>query len=385
MLGFTDIVQDSQGVSYSGSTLVKGNPSLSSYTVRNGTKHIAALAFRKAEKLSNIEFPDGLLNIGDASFSSCKSLKHITIPASVESVGVSAFNNSSIEEVVFLGVPGVIETSAFAACEHLEQIVVPQGNKQYFQNILTNQCHLVKEASNEVCPSTKVVTTKPSVKNQENNNPKINIQNMNIEEILATLKDDYALRKNLKRKNLTVHAELDDEINQLESSYIEKQMLAIKDNASAMFDCLECDVCIKITKKADETINVESDNVLHIEPQNEKVDDEIDTVVSSESIGFSVTFPNGKIIQSNNAKNTLIAALKAIGLEKVSRFTRRQFKGYPLVGKKKRDGQEKWQEYVDGWYIYININNYTKKRVLEMISEDYGLGLIVKDETDAAN
>lgn len=382
MLGFIDIEQDSQSVSYSGSTLVKGNPNLSSYTVRNGTKHIAALAFRKAEKLSNIEFPDGLLNIGDASFSSCKSLKHITIPASVESVGVSAFNNSSIEKVVFLGVPVVIEPSAFAACEHLEQIVVPQGSKQYFQNILANQSHLVKETSGEVSLITPVSTTKPEVKNQEKNNPKIHNQNnMSIEEILATLKEDYALRRSLKRKNLTVHAELDDEINQLESSYIEKQILAIKDNASALFDCLECNVCITITKEADGTINVESDNVSHIEPQNEKEDDATDTIVPSESVGFSVTFPNGKTIQSNNAKNTLIATLKAIGLEKVSRFTRRQFKGYPLVGKKKRNGSEKWQEYVDGWYIYVNMNNYTKKHVLEMISEDYGLCLIVKDET----
>jgi len=132
MCSYTDIIYDSQGVGYSNHTLTKGSPIRGSYTVKDGTETVMGVAFRKREQLSSVVFPEGLLLIGDASFSHCKALKKVTIPASVEHIGVAAFCCSGLEEVVFLGIPKVIEASLFKGCENLRVIIVPKDSKLYF-------------------------------------------------------------------------------------------------------------------------------------------------------------------------------------------------------------------------------------------------------------
>ena len=78
----------------------------------------------------------------------------------------------------------------------------------------------------------------------------------------------------------------------------------------------------------------------------------------SESIGFTVKFPDGTVVQRKNAKETMIATLKVIGLHKAAAFRGRTFKGFPLVGRNRRtDVDFRCQELVDGWYIYINMSN----------------------------
>lgn len=56
----------------------------------------------------------------------------------------------------------------------------------------------------------------------------------------------------------------------------------------------------------------------------------------SESIGFTVSFPDGTVVQRKNAKETMIATLKVIGLHKAAAFRGRLFKGFPLVGRNRR-------------------------------------------------
>lgn len=56
----------------------------------------------------------------------------------------------------------------------------------------------------------------------------------------------------------------------------------------------------------------------------------------SESIGFTVKFPDGTVVQRKNAKETMIATLKVIGLHKAAAFRGRLFKGFPLVGRNRR-------------------------------------------------
>ncbi len=46
----------------------------------------------------------------------------------------------------------------------------------------------------------------------------------------------------------------------------------------------------------------------------------------SESIGFTVKFPDGTVVQRKNAKETMIATLKVIGLHKAAAFRGRTFK-----------------------------------------------------------
>ena len=111
----------------------------------------------------------------------------------------------------------------------------------------------------------------------------------------------------------------------------------------------------------------------------------------SESIGFTIRFPDGTEVQRKNAKETMIATLKVIGMHKVAAFRGRLFKGYPLVSRNRRtDVDFKCQEYVDGWYVYTNMSNDIKIDVLRQISDELRLGLQItgdmsKTVTDVAD
>ena len=101
----------------------------------------------------------------------------------------------------------------------------------------------------------------------------------------------------------------------------------------------------------------------------------------SESVGFIVCFPDGTIVQRNKAKDTLIATLKVIGLNRVAAFRGRTFSGIPLVTRiKRKDGDPRWQEEVDGWYVYVHMSNKDKIEVLRKLSDEFKLGLVIKTE-----
>ena len=101
----------------------------------------------------------------------------------------------------------------------------------------------------------------------------------------------------------------------------------------------------------------------------------------SESKGFTVYFKDGTMVQRKNAKETMIATLKVIGLHRVAAFRGRLFKGMPFVSHNRRtDVDFKCQELIDGWFVYTNMSNDTKIEILRQISDELNLGLIIKDE-----
>lgn len=123
---------------------------------------------------------------------------------------------------------------------------------------------------------------------------------------------------------------------------------------------------------------LDDDNTVEGEPE-----ESTEKVSRAGSIGFSVKFKDGTVIRYRETKDTLIESLRKIGLERVSRFRGRLFKGYPLVGKIKRiDGTHRWQEKVGDWYIYINISNDTKIRLLEMLSSELHLDLVIERDDE---
>jgi hypothetical protein len=103
-------------------------------------------------------------------------------------------------------------------------------------------------------------------------------------------------------------------------------------------------------------------------------------IVRAHSIGFTVRFKDGYVASSTKAKDTLIAALKHMSLARVSTFTDRTFSGFPLVGKKLRVTEDKlkWQEFVDGWWVYINMNNDTKMNVLRQVADHLHVELTIE-------
>lgn len=102
-----------------------------------------------------------------------------------------------------------------------------------------------------------------------------------------------------------------------------------------------------------------------------------------DSIPFSVTFPDGEVIYYKNAKRTMIETLQKLGLERVSHFRGEIFKGYQLVGKEQRKAPGgKWQEEVDGWWIYINMGNPRKIRALKKVAKMLGVPIRIELRED---
>lgn len=97
----------------------------------------------------------------------------------------------------------------------------------------------------------------------------------------------------------------------------------------------------------------------------------------SKSVGFTVHFPDGKIIDGNTAVEVMIDALKYMGLDNASKWTGISFKEFPLVGKQKRLVPNR-QKFVDGWYIYTNMPNYRKIACLKGVSNMLGIELEIK-------
>lgn len=102
----------------------------------------------------------------------------------------------------------------------------------------------------------------------------------------------------------------------------------------------------------------------------------------SSSVGFSVHFSNGKVIEESTANLTMIETLRYMGLERASHFTDETFCGFPLVGKNKRmteDGYN-WQSKIDGWWIYTNMNNARKMRCLKGVAKMLHIPIVIKSE-----
>lgn len=123
-------------------------------------ERIPSLAFRKCKQGPTISLPHILLYIGDAAFSLCASLRQISIPPSVNYIGVAAFCGSGLEEVIFEGVPEIIEPAVFKGCKHLNRIVVPKGKKLHFCKVLDVDDSIIVEAG-EPYKNKEIPVSKP--------------------------------------------------------------------------------------------------------------------------------------------------------------------------------------------------------------------------------
>ena len=91
-------VLDEWGVLYSkdGLRLLKGNKSLTMYTVREGTRVICDKAFYYCTSLKTLNLPAGLTSIGDSAFWLCRSLETLNLPAGLTSIGDYALAYTSL-------------------------------------------------------------------------------------------------------------------------------------------------------------------------------------------------------------------------------------------------------------------------------------------------
>ena len=93
------------------------------------------------------------------------------------------------------------------------------------------------------------------------------------------------------------------------------------------------------------------------------------------SIPFAVKFPDYEFYEKT-ATETFIKSLQYIGLSKVQSVGI-MYQGYNLVSdvERPRDGKNKWQDYVDGKYIYTKLGNPEKIDCLNRIATKLGISI----------
>lgn len=172
----------------------------------------------------------------------------------------------------------------------------------------------------------------------------------------------------------------EEQWRQQEDTLLQEELAAaVRQTIAAPLMGVQCPVTITVDYVPQGEIKV---NVVRKgEAQKMDESDERPVTTRSESIGFTVRFPDGTTVQRKNAKETMIGTLKVIGLHRAAAFRGRLFKGYPLVSRKERtDVDFKCQELVDGWYVYTNMANETKIEVLRQISDELRLDLVITGE-----
>ena len=123
------------------------NKSLSSYTIKDGTKWIGENAFYECYNLTSVtipnsvtsigenalyecynltsvEIPNSVTSIGEGAFSSCSSLTSVTISNSVTSIEMGTFANSGLTSVEIPNSVTSIGVSAFYNCSGLTSVTI---------------------------------------------------------------------------------------------------------------------------------------------------------------------------------------------------------------------------------------------------------------------
>ena len=119
-----DSLPAENGLRYAGRCLVgAADKSLSTYTIKEGTKWIGDGAFRSCTGLTSINIPDSVTSIGEYAFAVCSSLTSVTIGNSVTYIAQNAFLGcSSLTSITIPNSVTGIGNYAFSDCTGLNEI-----------------------------------------------------------------------------------------------------------------------------------------------------------------------------------------------------------------------------------------------------------------------
>ena len=115
-----------EGTKWIGSTAFYDCSSLTSITIPNSVTSIEEYAFYGCSGLTSVTIPNSVTSIGERAFSSCSSLASVTIPNSVTSIGKYAFYGcSGLTSVTIPNSVTSIGEYAFSGCSSLTYLSIP--------------------------------------------------------------------------------------------------------------------------------------------------------------------------------------------------------------------------------------------------------------------
>lgn len=206
---------------------------------------------------------------------------------------------------------------------------------------------------------------------------------------MASLKDLYLAIGNLRKLNLPIGEELKQEVYKREDELLNKEILpTIKSQIEPILAEVERELVLIVEYVPNEPLSISlSRQETKIKGENEVIGDSSEKSIEKTSseisqrsnIELAVMFADGLTLEGKG-KQTFIRALKHMSLQRVATFDGRSFAGFPLVGRKQRvtnDGY-RWQEQVDGWWIYTNMSNNTKATVLQQVADYLNIKLTIK-------
>lgn len=221
---------------------------------------------------------------------------------------------------------------------------------------------------------------------------------------MATLKELYTTLRSLRDMNLPVDEKLLKAADSLEEKIIKEEILpSLSQNIEPLLSEIQRDLVLVVEYHPGEPISValsrkakisEIVDAKQLTPQTERVSrpisSELPAIVAEPheptkrvvniTKGLKVTFPDGTVVWHKQAIETFVDALRKIGFERIP-MVGIEHGGYNLVDKRKRptEAGRVWQHECDGWYVYSNISNSTKRDDLQKISDFFHLGLKIEE------
>ncbi|MCM1483730.1 MAG: hypothetical protein NC043_05300 [Muribaculaceae bacterium] len=182
---------------------------------------------------------------------------------------------------------------------------------------------------------------------------------------MSTLSELYITMENLRKLNLPIDERLKQEAAKLEEDLIRTEILpTLTEKIEPALAQVQRELVLVVDYVPGEPLKVSLSrkrniadvltDAVEISPKRPHVVTAAD-IIRSPNIDFRVRFEDGTVCEGNG-KTVFIEALKHMALPRVATFDGRTFAGFPLVGRKQRitEDRYKWQEKVDGWWVYIN-------------------------------
>lgn len=209
---------------------------------------------------------------------------------------------------------------------------------------------------------------------------------------MSTLSELYITMESLRKLNLPIDEKLKQEAAKLEEDLIRTEILpTLTDKIEPALAQVQRELVLVVDYVPGEPLKVSLSRKRNI---TDVLTDAVEITSTKRphivtatdikrgpNIDFTVTFADGTKY-AGKGKDVLVDSLRHMSLPRVAPFKGRTFAGFPLVGRQRRVTEDgyKWQEQVDGWWVYINMGNPTKMEVLRKVAKHLGIEITIDSE-----